>query len=359
MKVGRVAAHALRATCALFVVVAGVALAAAASFSEYESPVAQQVVRHAKSGEPFEFVAFGDIEGETVGFEDLVLRVGEDARPDFGVVLGDVAKRAVRARESYIEYFAALRRIRPDYPVFTVPGNHDRPDDGAIDEYSRAFGRLNWWFEHADCVFVGVDNSKGPLTDDARGVLQDAAVEAQAARRVFVFLHVPVFGDALEPGAKPQIQRLAAQRVLADIRTLLGVDVDAVVAGHAEHWYVETDERGTLHVCAGAEPGLGWPERSTPQIAAVFRVSDDNVSVQQVRVPYRRDVFAAVRHAAHLNLFHVLRRSLAPLPVWVAALSALALLAIVRPRRSVGGPPDASRVDVSPDSRQGAPVSAP
>ena len=79
------------------------------------------------------------------------------------------------ARESYVGYFDLMRTLRPPYPVHTVPGNHDDPARGETDEYLAAFGPRNWWFVHRDCLFVGIDNSKGEPTRGAREVLRQAS----------------------------------------------------------------------------------------------------------------------------------------------------------------------------------------
>ncbi len=322
----------LRLCCAALAFVGLVALGSAATQATYSDTNGQQLVRHSDPDEPMRVVAFGDIEDEILGFEDLLVAVGEGGHADFGVVLGDVAKHDLRARESYVEYLDALRRSRPDYPIYVVPGNHDRPREGETDEYARVFGPLNWWFVHGDVLFVGVDDSDGLLTESARETLHEAAHAAAAARHVFVFLHVPIFGAAVEPGTVPGRSGRAADRALAELRSGLGVDVDVVVSGHTSRWIVETDERGTLHVCCGAEPGLGWPADSTPQIAALFSVTDDDIRVEEIRVPYRQDLVATLPRVIHRRIYNRLRRRLAPIPVWAATLVALLICLLLRPR---------------------------
>lgn len=58
-----------------------------------------------------------------------VLRSIREAEPDIVVVTGDLADGALKGRKREL---AMLRRIKPRYGVFAVPGNHDYYDD--IDE---------------------------------------------------------------------------------------------------------------------------------------------------------------------------------------------------------------------------------
>ena len=305
---------------AAVVVLAG--LGAASTYLRYGYSATPPPRVQRSAGEAFTFVAFGDIEDDVVGFEDLVGRVGERGAPDFGVVLGDVTKRCERARESYVAYFAMLRRLRPSYPIVTVPGNHDRPVGSQPDEYQRAFGPLNWWFVHAGCVFVGVDNADGRLMPEARRVLREAGAAASPTTPVFLFVHVPIWGpDGSLPPATARRESLARESITV-VRQQLGVPLTAVFAAHTDLWSSARDELGTLHVCCGAEQGLGWPAGSTPQVAAICKVSGGQLSVTRVRVPYRSALGSSVRQAGHLYLYSRLRALLEPIPVWCVALLA-------------------------------------
>ncbi len=307
---------AARAGCLLLALLGLITVVTEFSLAPTDVAFEPRPIAHSGHGGSFQFVAYGDIEEENLGFADLMQLAGDRAAPDFGVVLGDVAKRSTRERESYIEFAEVVARLRPPYPIFAVPGNHDRADAWMPDEFVRAFGPLNWWFVHEHYVFVGLDNSLGRLTKDAAKTLEEAGEAAPDARGVVVFLHMPLYGAAVVGDGT------AEARNLAKLRAALG-DIDLVLSGHADIWTDDVDDEGTRHVCVGAEPGFGWPEEaSTPQLAALCSVTPEGVGIEQLRVPYRQEALASVRQFAHLQIVLRVRRWLGPVPVWLLTLLA-------------------------------------
>jgi len=77
---------------------------------------------------------------------------------EFCLHAGDLTEKGERGHlETVKEIFSKL-----GVPVFPVVGNHDYPDEGGRQNYTRTFRlRLNYYFRHGGWQFVGLDTTEG------------------------------------------------------------------------------------------------------------------------------------------------------------------------------------------------------
>ena len=242
--------------------------------------------------------ALGDVENDVTALRDLLGAVSRDARPVFGVLLGDTVRRASPRRYSLLR--RAIDRAAPPFPVLAVPGERDRADDG--DWFAAAFGARTWSLRHGDVVFVGVDNAAGPLSAESVGTLARAPV----AGSLVVFAHRPLH---VEGECGPDA-RLRAARLRELIAAACGRRIDAVISGDPVLRQEVRDEDGTLHLIDGRVPGPGpgpvpgpvpVPGREAVRTAVLVTVrprESGGLTVRHVQVPGRWDLRDEARRLA-------------------------------------------------------------
>jgi len=151
-------------------------------------------------GLPFSFLVLGDVHGTWRSDELLRLAIKEKGEVSFMALLGDFAN-APRIWEHRFFLARMAGEIKPPFPVFLVPGNHDieygRSKEKTNHElvtpevYESLYGPRNFFFVFNQCLFVicGIDPST-PYTylNFLRETLQR---EAPGKRYIFLFAHTP------------------------------------------------------------------------------------------------------------------------------------------------------------------------
>ncbi|HUS97316.1 MAG TPA: metallophosphoesterase [Hyphomicrobiaceae bacterium] len=147
-------------------------------------------------------------------------------------------------REAH-EIFAPLRPM-----MHFIPGNHDigdKPnpdapagpaDDRTISQYSNEFGPSCYSFEHADCVFIGINSSlvnSGTAHEREQRDWLEATLKEHRARRIFLCTHYPPFiystdeqshyDNYAEPGRAWLLELVARY------------EIEAVISGHVHQFF--------------------------------------------------------------------------------------------------------------------------
>jgi hypothetical protein len=148
----------------------------------------------------FEFVVIGDTRPRFESqdfrlFQGLITRINA-LKPALVVNLGDlIYGYGPRSKErQWDEYLQVIRGIEP--PYYQLPGNHETHSKAARKIYGRRFGRFYQSFDYQDCHFVLLDNNERErwgYVGSAELEWLRADLKETRARRVFVFLHFPVW----------------------------------------------------------------------------------------------------------------------------------------------------------------------
>jgi hypothetical protein len=154
-----------------------------------------------EKGLPFSFLVIGDIHNSLCG-KALIEKALKDGKSFFMVILGDfVSKPDIWHHRYFLAEMA--KGIKPHFPVFLVPGNHDidytSPKAGiegrvTPEMYESLYGARNFYFTYHDCLFIicGIDPEKqGSYLSYLRDILFK---EGEGKRHIFIFIHHPPKG---------------------------------------------------------------------------------------------------------------------------------------------------------------------
>jgi len=152
-----------------------------------------------EKGLPFSFLVIGDLHSSSLG-TTLIERASKADHASFMIILGDFVKRPdIR----YHRYFLAemASEVKPAFPVFLVPGNHDidytssktREEGRRVtpEVYESLYGPRNFNFTFNGCLFIicGIDpNNPGGYLNYLRNILSK---DGKGKRHIFIFEHHP------------------------------------------------------------------------------------------------------------------------------------------------------------------------
>ena len=148
-------------------------------------------------GLPFSFFVVGDTQGRDV-IETMMKSVLKEKNNSFMVITGDFVRRPDLWDHQFFLTEMAVE-IRPPFPVFLVPGNHDidylSTKGGVTPEiYESLYGPRNFDFIFNNCLFIiyGIDqnNLRGYL-DYLHKTLSE---KGKGRKHIFVFEHHPPKG---------------------------------------------------------------------------------------------------------------------------------------------------------------------
>lgn len=158
--------------------------------------------------ENFTFVVFGDPQMHNDITRQIVDMVAQE-KAEFCLILGDLVNDANDLTQ-WEQYRKVFRPLYAEFPLYTVPGNHDYQLEGRIEHY-KAYahsGDTYYSFNHKGCRFFMLDTFlEGPLSETRKadegafqvGHTQYSWLErglmsaSQEDETVFVALHHPVF----------------------------------------------------------------------------------------------------------------------------------------------------------------------
>jgi hypothetical protein len=150
---------------------------------------------------PFSFLVIGDIHNSLIG-KALIKKALKDGKSFFMVILGDFVSKPDIWQHRYFQAEMA-KEIKPNFPVFLVPGNHDidyASSKGGIEGqvtpemYESLYGARDFHFTYNGCLFIlcGIDpEEQGSYLSYLRDVLSK---EGGGKRHIFVFIHHPPNG---------------------------------------------------------------------------------------------------------------------------------------------------------------------
>jgi hypothetical protein len=208
------------------------------------------------------------------------------ARPLFAVHVGDAVYSETNddgvMRRKWAAYRAALATIR--VPVVQTLGNHDGFDAPTLALWKELWGETRFHLDRGPARLVALDGESVPAqVDDDQLRWLEGLLETAGSRRVFIFVHRPLFPvvghieDSLSehPEARDRLHAL-----LAGFRDRVG----GVFHGH-EHVFCHQDIDGVDYWHAA---GSGSNLYASPQLGGFYHFLLVHVDAEGVRVEPRR-----------------------------------------------------------------------
>lgn len=209
-----------------------------------------------EKGFPFSFLVISDTHDDENGYT-LLEEILKNNHSSFLIHLGDSVDTPNLWRHRYFLKRLA-EEIRPPFPIFRVPGNHDidygfqrMPEGQKVtpEVYQSLFGAMSFDFTFNNCLFIlcAVDlKNPGTFVDDLHSVLSR---KAAGKKYIFLFLHYPP--EAVISGFDfPREQEF--------LSLLESYKVTSCFFGHY-HGYLRSQVRGTNMIVLG---GGGGPLKS-------------------------------------------------------------------------------------------------
>lgn len=130
-----------------------------------------------------------------VWLEKAVQQMKRHSDAEFCLLVGDLVEDGYRDHLGAVaDIFAALK-----IPVYPQIGNHDYLPENDRQNYEAVFpNRLNYWFEHRGCQFVGFDSTQGTQYDGtsiqpgALDWLKTTLPTLERERPTVIFTHFPL-----------------------------------------------------------------------------------------------------------------------------------------------------------------------
>ena len=217
--------------------------------------------------QPFTFAVLGDHRGDSDGNVPPVLleifeSINRDA-PAFAISTGDIINGYPEEEEPHIRklwagYRKALQKLKP--PIFHAPGNHDIFNEVSTRLWAELIGPTRYAFDAGAARFIVLDSETVPGRIDAKQLewLRSQLASAEA-RRVFIFVHQPLFpvdghiGSSLDkfPAERDRLHALIAEH---------RAKVDAVFVGHEHLFHFERRDGVAYYITAGSGAPLYVPQ---------------------------------------------------------------------------------------------------
>ena len=154
-----------------------------------------------EKGFPFSFLVIGDTQSSKRA-EKLIELGLREGNPSFMFILGDfVMEPDVWHHRFFLNQMNT--EIKPSFPVFLVPGNHDidytsskiKKAERRVTPkiYESLYGARNFHFVYNNCLFIicGIDRNTADYLNDLRDTLSQ---KAGGKKYIFVFIHFPPKG---------------------------------------------------------------------------------------------------------------------------------------------------------------------
>lgn len=226
---------------------------------------------------PFSFAVYGDRQGNSEVFSQLIHKLNADKSLSFAVSNGDFA---VNGRpETYADYFLQLKKIQ--IPVYQVMGNHDAVGEGRSC-FKKYFGPAYYSFEKNKTLFIVLNNAfKGDFDAQQLAWLKKQLAES-GARYKFVFMHRPVF----DPGELIKDNLMSGRAITEELQRLFEkYRVNYVFAGHI-HGYARQEKNGVVYLVTG---GAGGRLHLPPEFGGFYHyvkvtVTENGISDKIVRL---------------------------------------------------------------------------
>ncbi len=155
-----------------------------------------------ENGFPFSFLVIGDTEGGERG-EILIKKALRNGRFSFVIHLGDLVKKPdIWGHRFFL--MEMIYEIRPPFPVFLVPGNHDIDYTSKIvkekerrvtkEVFDSLYGARNFDFIFNHCLFILTEVDPMNPSRYLNYLRKVLSKKGKSSKYIFVFIHYPPKG---------------------------------------------------------------------------------------------------------------------------------------------------------------------
>ncbi|MBI5778499.1 MAG: metallophosphoesterase [Planctomycetes bacterium] len=263
-------------------------------------------------GHPFTFLVIGDSRAKKTS-EHLIKLARAKGEPAFMVMNGDFVWRPGIWNHRFF-LTRMLNVIKPSFPVFLVPGNHEisdygNPGDPGMENperqvtsqvYEMLYGPRNLDFVYNNCLFIicdGSDRSPVNYLDYLRDVLSKKAL---GKKYIFVFTHYPPKGlDAvIKKACLPDEQEFFA--------LMEQYKVNYCFFGH-HHGYWKGERNSTTYIISGGG-GTRLEPHIPDKLHHILRmtVGPDKISEEKITSPAQSNLGNWFGETAFTYIFPVI-----------------------------------------------------
>jgi hypothetical protein len=173
------------------------------------------------------------------------------AQADFAVLAGDLILGYINdteiIRQEWIAYADACKKFQ--MPYVSVVGNHDVWDKDSQRIWRQRYGAQYFSWNHKGCHFIALSSEivgqSGRITGRQIRWLKKDLEKARSARRIFVFLHRPLWEN-------PEKAEGEGNQWNRDVHPLLAqYEVDSVFAGHMHKYTLSPTRDNVRYVITG------------------------------------------------------------------------------------------------------------
>jgi 3',5'-cyclic AMP phosphodiesterase CpdA len=270
----------------------------------------------------FRFAVLGDVQAGTANLPRLMNALGEPGPVDFIIQTGDISIEPDAGH--YVLLMRALANSGLNRPMFVVPGNHDVLE-GEYDLFRRYFGPEQFWFEYGGALFIILDNSLGPFTEEQCEWLERVLAEQSGGvQNVFLFMHgQPIYWK--EDGRGPVAH---LYKGLHEI--FLKYEIDYVFSGNW-HGYHREERNGTRFIVNGRG---GSGSHLAPSFYTIINVNEREISDRCFVLPPRVSILAKSLIndwlIAHVGSFAAANRFVVSVLLLLSGLGSICLVVLAR-----------------------------
>jgi hypothetical protein len=223
----------------------------------------------------FKFAVLGDVQIGTAQLPRLMDALDQHGSIQFIIQTGDIV---IDPDPGHYELLmVAIADSGLHMPMFVVPGNHDVAE-GDDESFRRYFGLKQYWFKYGGALFIVLDNSVEPLTDEQYDWLEQVLEEqGEGSDKVFLFMHSqPIYWAGNDRGPVAHLYR-----GLEDIFSKY--EIDYVFSGNW-HGYHREEREGAVFVVNGRG---GSGSHLAPCFYTIVEVNEQGISDRCFVLPPR------------------------------------------------------------------------
>jgi len=201
-------------------------------------------------------------------------------KPAFVLISGDMVDKPHDPKQIRT-FWNLIRDIRPDVPLYLVPGNHDigfnpvRAEN--VRSYEKIMGKDHYSFSYNGSEFIVLNSPL--ISDTSDKTLRDeqlkwfeaelAAAQARHATHIFVCDHHPWFLTSVDEPNKYQNVPLPYRSTYLDLMNRYGVEY--ALSGHLHYELIAHDRKLTLLTDGPLSKSVGKPPIVGFRIVKVYK----------------------------------------------------------------------------------------
>jgi len=203
------------------------------------------ILNQSSSGS-FKYAVIADNHANYDDFVDAVKHISQNTEISFVIHVGDMTELGLKKEYEWVYEILSMLAV----PYFTVIGNHDCLSNGDI-IYRNMFGRFDYSFTFHNAKFVVFNTNTWEFKEGVPNFdwMETELSSDSSYDQIFVFAHVPPFGDQMQGENENQYRELLA-----------GNNIDLSIHGHEhkyscdEHYsdgvvYLVVDHLGSRNYC--------------------------------------------------------------------------------------------------------------